>query len=249
MARRFSFQLYSARNFGPLARTAALLAEAGYVEVEGYGGVYDAPEKAARTLAKAGLSMPSGHFGLDMLESDLSRALDIARAFGMRMIFAPWLDEKDRPKTGAGWRKLGKRLAAINEKLRAEGLGFGWHNHDFEFQALATGEMPVDLLFESAPLIDWECDVAWIARAKANPLAWIGKHGSRITAVHVKDIALKGQALDEDGWADVGHGVMDWAGLMTALRQTRALTYVMEHDNPNDLKRFATRSFAFVSKL
>ncbi len=65
----------------------------------------------------------------------------------------------------------------------------------------------------------------------------------------MKDIARKGEGLDEDGWADVGHGVMDWARLMAALRQTRALTFVMEHDNPNDLKRFATRSFASVSKL
>ncbi|TIX36617.1 MAG: sugar phosphate isomerase/epimerase, partial [Mesorhizobium sp.] len=92
-----------------------------------------------------------------------------------------------------------------------------------------------------------EMDVAWVVRGGADPLPWIEKHGKRISAVHVKDIAKPGEGLDEDGWSDVGHGTMDWAGLIKTLRAKSAAKYfVMEQDNPNDIERFARRSIASV---
>ncbi|MFO1123027.1 MAG: sugar phosphate isomerase/epimerase [Hyphomicrobiales bacterium] len=249
MPHRLSFQLYSARNFPPLKDTLALLASAGYREVEGYGGVYDNPPALRRLLDRNGLVMPTGHFGLDLLEGERDTVLDIVRTLGIRQIYAPWLDPKDRPRSAAGYRRFGRRLARIGAWARGEGLGFGWHNHDFEFAKLSTGEVPLDLIFESAPMIDWECDVAWVARAGVNPLPWIKKYGGRITAVHVKDIAAKGMNLDEDGWCDVGDGTVKWPAILAALDNSRCMHRIMEHDNPKDLARFARRSFASVSKL
>ena len=70
---------------------------------------------------------------------------------------------------------------------------------------------------------------------------------SRLGAVHVKDIAPAGTALEEDGWADVGHGTLDWARLLAMLADKAATTlYVLEHDNPADLARFAGRSIDWV---
>jgi sugar phosphate isomerase/epimerase len=250
MPKRLSLQLYSARNAGSIDAVLSIAARSGYREVEGYGGVYGKPDQLARKLSRAGLSMPSGHFALDMLDNETTAAVATARALGIVQVYAPWLDEAQRPKTSGGWRKLGKRLAVIGERLRGEGLSFGWHNHDFEFVRLPGGEYPIDLIFDAAPFIDWECDVAWVARAKANPMFWIRRHGARITAVHVKDIAPKGQAIKEGGWADVGEGVLDWPKLIAAVRsQTRANRFVMEHDNPADFVRFAERSYRFVSKI
>ena len=60
--------------------------------------------------------------------------------------------------------------------------------------------------------------------------------------MHVKDIAPAGENLDEDGWADVGHGTVAWKDLLQALRATPAKHYVLEHDNPKDLDRLLTRS-------
>ena len=87
-------------------------------------------------------------------------------------------------------------------------------------------------------------DVAWVIRGGADPFAWIEKYKDRITAAHVKDIAPAGQNTDEDGWADVGHGTVDWASLIAALRNIGCTHFVMEHDNPKDDARFATRSIA-----
>ena len=73
--------------------------------------------------------------------------------------------------------------------------------------------------------------------------------GSRITAIHVKDIAPAGECVDEDGWADVGHGTLDWKSLIASAKQkTKAKYFVAEHDKPNDAVRFARRSIESVKK-
>ena len=70
------------------------------------------------------------------------------------------------------------------------------------------------------------------------------KYNDRLIAVHVKDIAITGDCLDEDGWEDVGYGTMDWEDTIQSVRETNCQFLVMEHDNPNDDVRFARRSIA-----
>ena len=71
----------------------------------------------------------------------------------------------------------------------------------------------------------------------------------RLAAVHVKDIAPEGQNSDEDGWADVGHGIMDWAAIKPAMDAANVDRYIIEHDKPNDHRRMATRSLACVQSF
>lgn len=240
----FSFQLYSAREFPPLEGTLKTLSEAGYAQVEGYGPVYEDPAATRAAIDAAGLTMPSGHFSIDLLENDEAKVLEIARTLGMRAIYCPFIMPDARPSDSAGWTAFSKRLEALHARYSAHGYDFGWHNHDFEFAALPDGKVPMEIILEAAPSISWEADIAWIVRGGADPLEWIKRYGNRITAVHVKDIAPGGENTDEDGWADVGHGTMDWKGLMDALKATKASVFVMEHDKPNDCERFATRSIS-----
>ena len=107
----------------------------------------------------------------------------------------------------------------------------------------------MELMLEHAPSIEWEMDVAWVVRGGADPLAWIARYKDQVTTAHVKDIAVKGTCADEDGWADVGHGTMDWKAIMVALRDIDVDLLVMEHDNPNDMTRFAKRSIETIRKL
>src|SRR5690606_3769744 len=104
-------------------------------------------------------------------------------------------------------------------------------------------------IFEGGPGLSWEIDVAWVIRGGADPFKFIDLYKDRITSVHVKDIAPVGEAEDEGGWADVGHGTVDWKGLWQALKGTRARHFVVEHDNPNDIKRCASRSIASIKAL
>ena len=91
--------------------------------------------------------------------------------------------------------------------------------------------------------------MAWIARAKQNPIKWIKAYGDLISSAHVKDIAPKGVNVDQDGWCDVGKGTVKWPEIFKVLKaDTRCLTYVMEHDNPKDVAAWAKASINFCKK-
>jgi sugar phosphate isomerase/epimerase len=243
MHMNWSFQLYSARKFQPWTDIFRKLADLGYSQVEGFGGLYDDPVALRADLDRNGLSMPTSHFSLDMLENDFDGARRIAETLGVGTLICPHIAAEQRPKDQVGWRAFGKRLVAVHENARKAGLRFAWHNHDFEFATMQDGSIPQRTILEAAPEIGWEIDVAWVVRGGVDPLDWIDRYASRIVAVHVKDIASDGQAKDEDGWADVGHGTLDWPRIMATLREkTPAKVFVMEHDNPNDIERFAKRS-------
>src|SRR5690606_23349792 len=153
-----SFQLYSARNYPDQAEFLGKLAALGYTQVEGFGGLYADPAALAANLRNNGLAMPTGHFGLDQLK-DTDGALRIAETIGMKRLYCPFIMPGQRTADASGWVALGDTLAAIGEKVTAAGYGFGWHNHDFEFVPTTSGRLPMDILLETAPSIEWECDV------------------------------------------------------------------------------------------
>ena len=240
----FSYQLYSSRNFGPLADTMSMLKDIGYEAVEGYSGLFETPDDIAKlkyALDVSGLSMPTAHFSLDALENDPASVIAKANTLGVNRIYMPFIMPDDRPTTASGWREFGARVETAGKPIRDANLGFGYHNHDFELIE-TDGVIPMDAVLEGGPSLEWEIDVAWVVRGNADPGAWIAKYKDRITSVHMKDLAEPGDCLNEDGWADVGHGTMDWAGLSVALQTTPAEYFIMEHDNPSDDKRFAERA-------
>lgn len=244
----FSYQLYSSRDFGPMPETFGMLAALGYAHVEGYGPVYEDLDATKKALDETGLTMPSGHFAMDLVESNPDRVIEIAKALGIRKIIVPYLMPADRPTDAAGWTAFGKRLAAAGKPLQDAGFQFGWHNHDFEFIALPTGELPIDLILANES-VGFEFDVAWAAVAGKDPADVIAQYGDRIIAAHVKDRAPAGQNADEDGWADAGHGTLDWPGHFSALKAAGCDLFIMEHDKPADDNRFASRALAYMTSL
>lgn len=239
-----SFQLYSARNFLPWSSVIPRLAELGYAHVEGFAGAYDDVPAFRDLLDSHGMTMPSGHFfPLAKLEDGLDTSLATAKTLGMQRVLCPAPEDLWREGTDvANWIALAKRVNEVSKRVNDAGFRFGWHNHHWEFMPLAGGELPMNLLLEHAPEMEWEMDVAWIVRGGADPTKWIETHAARITTAHVKDIAPEGEKTDEDGWADVGDGVMNWKLLTAALREAGTDLFVVEHDNPSDWERFASRS-------
>jgi sugar phosphate isomerase/epimerase len=241
-----SYQLYCSRNFPPLGDTLAMLATTGFKSVEGYGGLYSDIDGLTEALNKTGLNMPTGHFALSMVEDDPNGAIAIARRLGMSAMIVPYIMPDDRPADAAGWAAFGHRLAEASKPVLDAGLAFGWHNHDFEFDNLGGDELPIDLIAQGSPDISIELDLGWVRVAGHDPVAWINKLSQRLVAVHIKDIAPDGENTDEDGWADVGHGIIDWAPIKVALDHAGVTRYVLEHDNPSNHARFAARSLASV---
>jgi sugar phosphate isomerase/epimerase len=243
---KLSFQLYSARNFPPLDQQLAVLAGLGYTRVEPYGALLKDNTELAAGLERYRLSAPSAHIALSRLQSGLPGAIRLARQLGIELFVVPALAPARRPADAAGWRGLGAELARIQQQLDAAGLRLAWHNHDYELKALAGERYPLDLIFEGAPQLLWQADIGWLERAGADTQKWLELYGRRIVAFHLKDLARAGENKDEDGWADVGFGIVDWQRLLPAMRASSAGLFVVEHDRPADFERFARRSRATV---
>ena len=94
----------------------------------------------------------------------------------------------------------------------------------------------------------WRC-WASMGYGGADPLPFLQKYAGRIPAVHGKDVAAPGTCLDEKGFADLGHGVMDWQALWNASVAAGALLMVVEHDLPSDWTRFARRSIVTMRRI
>lgn len=248
----FSYQLYSSRNFPPLADTLTMVRQAGYEQVEGYGGLLDDTRKIrelANLLAQVVLQMPSAHIDLQMLEEKpelVSRAVD---ELELEAVFIPFIAPGDRPDNAGGWRQLGARLEKSGRFLLDRGVALGWHNHDFEFLPCPDGTFPIQALLAGGPSLVLELDLAWVKKAGQTPTAWMERLSRRIAAVHIKDIAKQGDNIDEDGWADVGHGTLPWPEIRDALATFDDRLLVIEHDNPEDHKRFAHRSIDYLKSI
>ena len=239
---RLSFQLYSARSIEPLEAQFKLLAGLGYRMVEPWGGLFNDTETLKRLLQHYGMTAPSAHVGLDRLRTDAAGTAKLCKGLGIDTIFAPAPPPSEREGGETEWRGIGRELAAIGKAVTGEGLRFGWHNHHWEYGRSASGATYLECLFDEAPDLVWEADLAWIVRGGGDPVAEIKKHARRLVACHIKDLAPSGQCLDEDGWADPGHGTMDWPALRAAMSEANVSLFVAEHDKPNDVARFARRA-------
>lgn len=237
----FSIQLHSARLFPPVTDHLPRLAALGYTNVEPTETLYDDPSALRETLDESDLTALSGHFSLHMLETDPDAACRIAETLGMRLLVCPFAPVEARPVVTDEWRRFGDRLAAIARLLRSRGFGFAWHNHDYEFRPLRDGSMPIQHI-AADPAVHLQVDVAWVALAGIDPQPWLEGYAGRIAAIHVKDIAPRGGRSGEDGWADIGAGIVPWPKLWKTAITAGASLLVAEHDNPSDFDRFARRS-------
>lgn len=247
-----SIQLYSLRDYGNLARQLETLASIGFSHVETIGSHLANAAETRSLLDQHGMTAPSGHVGLADLRERFDWVADQAAAIGISQLYMPAVPPSEREGMPAGyWRKLGVELGEMAVRMKSHNIGLGYHNHHWELFPCADGAIPFDLLIEASagsPLTI-EADLAWLVRGGADPLAWMAKHKDRLSAIHVKDIAPQGENLDEDGWANVGAGTLDWPALHEAARSHGVRLMVLEHDKPADAAAFARQSYAYLTGL
>ncbi|MGY5802577.1 sugar phosphate isomerase/epimerase family protein [Rhizobium sp. LEGMi12c] len=246
-----SIQLYSLRHLGGLDRQLDAAARAGFTNVETIGSHLDDPKALKAALAARGLHAPSGHIGLPALRGELDRVADAAVETGIAQLFMPALPPEERSGDADAWRRVGAELGEMAARLKERGISLGYHNHHWELVRFSDGSRPLDCLFDGAagsPLV-WQADIAWLARGGDDPKVWLEKYASLLVSTHVKDQAPAGQNEDEDGWCDVGSGILDWRDLWAFASARGARLMVVEHDNPRDPAGFAARSFSYLQTI
>jgi sugar phosphate isomerase/epimerase len=246
-----SIQLYTLRSLGGLDLMLDAVKQAGYRHVETVGSQLEDAENLRAKLDARGLKVSSSHVSLAALRERPDVVIQACRTLGFDQLFMPAVPPEQRQSEAPFWRALGRELGEIAGRMRDQGIAFGYHNHHWELAPKEGAKSALELIFEEAagsPLA-WQVDIAWLVRGGANPKEWMQRYRDRVVSAHVKDIAPQGQNEDQDGWADIGAGVLDWPDLWQGARAAGARWMVVEHDRPANPAETARGSFAFISRM
>ncbi|MBE2992733.1 sugar phosphate isomerase/epimerase [Sphingomonas sp. CFBP 13603] len=221
-------QLYTIRDIfskDPVG-TLGQVAKIGYREVEFGGGGYDGMDHAMlrRTMDKLGLTAPSVHIGYDALLQRFDQSVTMAKTLGATTVVLPYMTDEHRNE--AGWAAALPNFNRFAADLKKAGLGFAYHNHDFEFTTKPGGVSLYErLLKETDPaLVKLELDLYWALHAGENLTTLIERLSTRLYAYHVKDMR------PDRSMAAVGAGTVDFAALFKLKGSAGVRHFYVEND-------------------
>lgn len=220
-----ALQLYSVRDETEkdMPGTLEKLAAMGYTGVEfaGFGGI-PAQEMRAK-LAGLGLKAVASHTGINLLKERLDEEIEYNLEIGSKYIICP----SNRCEPMDDFLKITDFFDKVGEKCRANGLRFGYHNHDFEFLKV-NDEYYLDALFAgiSPENLAAEIDAGWVFYAGIDPAEYIGRYKGRCPLIHVKDFLTRG----ERSFTEIGNGIVDNGAVVRAAEAAGAEWLIVEQD-------------------
>jgi sugar phosphate isomerase/epimerase len=172
-------------------------------------------------LASIGMSYENCQFSFDELHTGLDQTLDFCRELRLKnVICAP--ESKHREKAD-DWRWQADELNKLGARLKREGFGLGYHNHDVEFLDV-DGVTPYDILMtETDPqLVSFQIDVGNLSFAGKDAIHYLKKYSARYFSMHAKDYKPGMTSVP------VGMGILDWKAIFTLAKATPIQSYYAE---------------------
>jgi sugar phosphate isomerase/epimerase len=206
------------------------LASFGYKELETYGykdgklfGLTNA--EFGQTVKDLGMKVVSGHYGIDLIKSDLDRLIADAKALGQDYIVVPWLGDDYR--TLDGIKGVCETMNKAGETCKKNGIRMGYHNHDFEFKEI-DGKVLFDvMLAELDPkLVSMELDLYWVIFAGYDPLKYFENYPGRFEQWHVKD---RDKEVPNRN-TEVGAGSIDFKPIFAKAKQSGMKHFYVEQE-------------------
>jgi sugar phosphate isomerase/epimerase len=235
---RLALQLYTLRTIDAVAAFPTLAAQ-GYEAVE----LFERPDDAGelrRRLDDAGLEACGWHVGLERLEGELDDVVGQARVLGIEHLVVPWTE---RPADRAGAEALAERIAALRDRVTAEGFALGYHNHGHEIEPLADGTVVLDALAQVDGL-ELELDLGWAWAAGGDPVALLAAHAGRVPLIHAKDFG------EGESSVAVGDGLVGFEPIVPAARDAGVEWFVAEQEEiEGDPLEATARSAEFLRRL
>jgi sugar phosphate isomerase/epimerase len=194
-------------------------------------------------LEKNGLTAPSTHLQPNVLEQNWEQTIADSLVMGHQYITMAWIDESRR-KTVDDWKRIADLFNRSAETAKKAGMGFAYHNHNYEFVPL-DGQLPYDILTANTDprTVCLEIDLYWIASKGIDPFIYINRYQGRVRMVHAKDMDAAGKMVD------VGAGKLDFKKVFAA-REKAGLEHVfVEHDEPADPFKSIENSYRYLSTL
>jgi sugar phosphate isomerase/epimerase len=223
---QIGLQLYSVKEAcaADLDGTISAVARMGYAGVEPWN-LHGRPAADWRHLLEAnGLVACGWHVQLDRLEQEPDAVIEEAHELGLTRVIVP---SATWPDTLAGVDEVVARISLAADRLAAQGIAVGFHNHGRELEP-REGVTPLERL-AAVPELFLQLDVGWAYRGGADPVALLRELGGRCPTIHIKDEAGR------DGPSRaVGEGVVPVADVVAAARETGTEWLVVEQEDFED---------------
>ena len=221
-------ELYSVRDelMKDPQGTVRKVARMGYQVVEFYAPYFDWTVDQAKDMRKLmdeeGIVCNSTHNnGPSFTAAGLPRAAELNQILGSRYIV---MASAGRVDGLDGWKKVADQLSSVAEKLRAEGLRTGYHNHKPEFVPI-EGKRPMEVLAANTPGdVMLQLDVGTCVEAGSDPVAWIKANPGRIRSIHCKDWA---DGPDKGYRVLFGEGDAPWKAIFEAAESVGGVEYYL----------------------
>jgi sugar phosphate isomerase/epimerase len=194
-------------------------------------------------LAHNGLTAPSAHIAIDLIENNAAQTFADAKTIGLEWITVPSLPS-GKHVTADDWKAVADQFNKAAASVKAAGFRFAFHNHNDIVRQ--TGDvLPIDILMkETDPaLVSYEMDIYWVVNGGADPLALLARYPGRFKMLHVKDSA----GPPGNTMTDVGAGTIDFKTIFA--RASGIDHYFVEHDQPADAIASAAASYKYLSML
>jgi len=204
------------------------VAKIGYdaLEFAGYGGL--SAKEVKQLIDNLGLIPVGSHEGFEGLAKGLEARIEFNLELGNKYIVVPSMPGQWRDKGVDGFKQFGERLNVMGEKIKQAGMGFCYHNHNFEFEKV-DGKYLYDHLFEATDpeLVKAQVDIYWVQVGGEDPVAHLKKYAGRCPLLHMKDMT----AGEDKMFAPVGAGIIDMKGIIQTARETGAEWFIVEQDS------------------
>jgi sugar phosphate isomerase/epimerase len=210
----------------------------GYEDLELYG--FDAEQDSyygykakdfKNLLDDLGLTSSSCHYGfsdyVNTSKDELTKFVDScitgASALNNSYITWPWMAPEHR--TMETFERLPQLLNTIGEQVNQAGLGFAYHNHDFEFETYGdTTGFDMILNGTDPSLVKIQLDLYWaVHSSKKSPQELIAMAPQRFVMWHIKDM----DKVTRD-YSELGNGSIDYSKMLPKLDKSALEFYYLE---------------------
>lgn len=215
------------------AGTMKMMAGLGYQYTEmcypkGYAGAGFGPLVNVKTadlkkmIEDAGLHCPSCHIGVGSMKANFAECMDFAHGLGLSQIVVPGLETPG--KTIADYKTASDELNKLAEKIKAEGMATGMHNHSGEFKML-DGELIYDAIMSAldAKLVKMQFQTEVITLGYKGS-AYFEKYPGRFISAHLSDWTADKKQVP------IGKGVIDWKEFFATAKTGGVKNFFVEMD-------------------
>lgn len=245
-----AIQLYTLRDFCKTAEDFAAsmkkVRAIGYTSVQ-VSGVGPMPEAEIVAIAAGeGLSICATHEPGGQILDETDKVIERILKMNTKLTAYPFpagidFDNPEHVDT------LIRKLDIAGAKMRAAGLGLGYHNHANEFYRPAGGPCFLERVFaETQPEnVLAELDTFWVQRGGGDVVEWVKRVAGRTPFIHLKDYQVNPKG--ESTFCEIGAGTLDFKRIIAAAEAGGCEWFIVEQDRcPGDPFDSIKQSFDYI---